>query len=79
MLKLRLIIASLSLFGRGVYIAPVVASVYNTVAAVTWLDCDYLYHQQAFTEKNAADYIATVLGLGRATIFNYSTSWRQTK
>jgi D-arginine utilization repressor len=39
----------------------------------------YLYHQQAFTEKNAADYIATVLGLGRATIFNYLKSWRQTK
>lgn len=37
----------------------------------------YLYQQQAFTEKNAADYIANVLSLGRATVFNYLRSWRQ--
>lgn len=37
----------------------------------------YLYQQEAFTEKNAADYIANVLGLGRATIFNYLKLWRQ--
>lgn len=36
----------------------------------------YLYQQEAFTEKNAADYIANTLGLGRATIFNYLKSWR---
>jgi predicted transcriptional regulator YheO len=39
----------------------------------------YLYQQQAFTEKNAADYIANVLSLGRATVFNYLRSWRQVK
>lgn len=37
----------------------------------------YLYQQEAFKEKNAADYIASVLSLGRATIFNYLKSWRQ--
>lgn len=39
----------------------------------------YLYQQEAFSEKNAADYIANTLGLGRATIFNYLKSWRQTQ
>ncbi len=39
----------------------------------------YLYEQQAFSEKKAADYIASVLGLGRATVFNYLKSWRQPK
>ena len=37
----------------------------------------YLFQQEAFTEKNAADYIASALGLGRATIFNYLKSWRK--
>lgn len=37
----------------------------------------YLYQHEAFTEKNAADYIAKALGMGRATIFNYLKSWRQ--
>lgn len=39
----------------------------------------YLFQKNAFTEKNAADYIANVLGLGRATIFNYLKSWRTTQ
>lgn len=39
----------------------------------------YLYQQEAFSEKNAADYIANALGLGRATIFNYLKSWRQSQ
>lgn len=38
----------------------------------------YLYQQEAFQEKNAADYIANALGLGRATIFNYLKLWRKT-
>lgn len=38
----------------------------------------YLYQQEAFKEKNAADYIANALDLGRATIFNYLKLWRQT-
>jgi D-arginine utilization repressor len=37
----------------------------------------HLDHQGAFAEKNAADYIAKVLNLGRATIFNYLRSWRK--
>lgn len=35
-----------------------------------------LYDQQAFEEKNAADYIADVLDMGRATVFNYLRQWR---
>ncbi|MFA6303660.1 MAG: PAS domain-containing protein [Legionella sp.] len=38
----------------------------------------YLYQQEAFQEKNAADYIANALDLGRATIFNYLRLWRKT-
>ncbi|OJU73343.1 MAG: hypothetical protein BGO07_04305 [Alphaproteobacteria bacterium 40-19] len=30
----------------------------------------------AFHEKNAADYVAKVLGLGRATVFKYLKEWR---
>ncbi|MDF1646173.1 MAG: helix-turn-helix domain-containing protein [Legionellaceae bacterium] len=37
----------------------------------------YLFQQGAFVEKNAADYIANVLKMGRATIFNYLKSWRK--
>ena len=37
----------------------------------------YLFQQGAFSEKNAADYIANALDLGRATIFNYLKNWRQ--
>tara|TARA_R110002126_G_scaffold239409_1_gene382641 strand:- start:67050 stop:67637 length:588 start_codon:yes stop_codon:yes gene_type:complete len=36
----------------------------------------YLFQQGAFVEKNAADYIARVLKLGRATMFKYLKSWR---
>lgn len=36
----------------------------------------YLFQQGAFVEKNAADYIARVLKLGRATMFNYLKLWR---
>ncbi|MCH9757364.1 MAG: PAS domain-containing protein [Gammaproteobacteria bacterium] len=38
----------------------------------------YLFQQGVFVEKNAADYIASVLKMGRATIFNYLKSWRKT-
>lgn len=31
----------------------------------------HLFHQGAFSEKNAADYVAKVLNLGRATVFKY--------
>ncbi len=37
----------------------------------------YLYTQGAFVEKNATDYIAKVLKLGRATLFNYLKQWRK--
>jgi len=37
----------------------------------------YLFELGAFAEKNAADYIAEVLGLGRATIFKYLKEWRK--
>lgn len=36
----------------------------------------YLFQQGAFSEKGAADYIAQVLGMGRATVFNYLREWR---
>ena len=32
---------------------------------------EHLYHQGAFSVKNAAQYIATVIGVSRATIYNY--------
>ena len=32
---------------------------------------EHLYHQGAFQEKNAADYVAKVLNISRATVFNY--------
>ena len=35
-----------------------------------------LFELGAFNEKNAADYIAKVLDLGRATIFKYLKEWR---
>lgn len=31
----------------------------------------------AFTEKNAANYVANILGVGRATIFKYLKEWRE--
>ena len=36
----------------------------------------HLFDLGAFHEKNAADYVAKVLGLGRATIFKYLKEWR---
>lgn len=36
----------------------------------------HLFGLGAFHEKNAADYVAKVLGLGRATIFKYLKEWR---
>ena len=36
----------------------------------------YLFELGAFAEKNAADYVANILGLGRATIFKYLKEWR---
>lgn len=36
----------------------------------------HLFDKGAFSEKNAADYIAKALQLGRATIFNYLRQWR---
>ncbi len=36
----------------------------------------HLFDAGAFAEKNAADYVAHVLGLGRATVFNYLKKWR---
>ncbi|MBA2628424.1 MAG: helix-turn-helix domain-containing protein [Rickettsiaceae bacterium] len=36
----------------------------------------YLFKLGAFGEKNAADYVANILGLGRATIFKYLKEWR---
>lgn len=35
-----------------------------------------LFAQKAFDEKNAADYIASILNIGRATVFNYLRKWR---
>lgn len=35
-----------------------------------------LYDAGVFEEKNAADYVAEVLDMGRATIFNYLREWR---
>jgi len=39
----------------------------------------HLFEHGAFTEKNAADYIAQVLAMGRATIFNYLRVWRDVR
>ncbi len=36
----------------------------------------HLFALGAFQEKNAADYVAKVLGLGRATVFKYLKEWR---
>ena len=36
----------------------------------------HLFDCGAFSEKNAADYIARVLQLGRATVFKYLKEWR---
>ncbi|MCP5322719.1 MAG: PAS domain-containing protein [Candidatus Paracaedibacteraceae bacterium] len=36
----------------------------------------YLFDLNAFTEKNAADYIANILNVGRATVFKYLKEWR---
>lgn len=36
----------------------------------------HLYELGAFSEKNAADYIARTLSIGRATVFNYLREWR---
>jgi len=37
---------------------------------------NHLFKLGAFAEKNAADYVANILGLGRATIFKYLKEWR---
>ena len=36
-----------------------------------------LFDLGAFTEKNAADYVANSLNLGRATVFKYLKEWRK--
>lgn len=36
----------------------------------------HLFDLGVFHEKNAADYVAKVLGLGRATVFKYLKEWR---
>lgn len=36
-----------------------------------------LYKQNAFTEKNAANYIAKTMNISRSTIFNYLREWKQ--
>jgi predicted transcriptional regulator YheO len=36
----------------------------------------HLFKLRAFNEKNAADYVAKVLQLGRATVFKYLKEWR---
>ena len=36
----------------------------------------HLFDNGAFFEKNAADYIATALNMGRATIFKFLKEWR---
>lgn len=37
----------------------------------------HLFSQGAFEEKNAADYIAKTLNMGRATIYKYLKEWRE--
>lgn len=36
----------------------------------------HLFKSEVFKKKKAADYVAKVLGIGRATIFNYLKEWR---
>jgi D-arginine utilization repressor len=36
----------------------------------------YLFDCGAFQEKNAANYISGILGISRATVFNYLKTWR---
>jgi D-arginine utilization repressor len=36
----------------------------------------HLFDLGAFNEKNAVDYVAKVLSLGRATVFKYLREWR---
>jgi len=36
----------------------------------------HLFRLNVFGEKNAADYVADVLGMGRATIFKYLKEWK---
>lgn len=36
----------------------------------------HLFDLGAFTQKNAPDYLATILSMGRATIFKYLKNWR---
>lgn len=36
----------------------------------------HLFDLGAFNEKNAPDYVAKILSMGRATIFNYLKQWR---
>lgn len=36
-----------------------------------------LYSREAFSEKNAAEYIAKIMNMSRATIFNYLRNWRK--
>lgn len=37
----------------------------------------YLFDLKAFNEKNAANYIAKILNLSRATVFKYLKEWRK--
>lgn len=37
----------------------------------------HLFIMDAFNEKNAADYVAKILSLGRATVFKYLKEWRK--
>ncbi|MBN8511715.1 MAG: PAS domain-containing protein [Rickettsiales bacterium] len=37
----------------------------------------HLFELGAFNEKNAADYVAKILKLGRATVFKYLKEWRK--
>jgi len=37
----------------------------------------HLYDNGAFLEKNAADYIAKILNMGRVTVFNYLREWKR--
>ncbi|MFO1257548.1 MAG: PAS domain-containing protein [Gammaproteobacteria bacterium] len=36
----------------------------------------HLFESGAFSQKNAPDYVAQMIGLGRATIFKYLKEWR---
>lgn len=37
----------------------------------------FLYQMGAFNGRNASDYVAEILGMGRATIFKYLKQWKQ--